>query len=100
MEDTNSLLHQIRNIVREENEPIKKRLDGLEEGQKDQGSAIARLEQGQAQTNTIVGKIKTVVELTEEAVNTMDAGLTEVVKDHRERIKRLEEHTRTTSHKN
>ena len=72
----------------------------LEQGQKDQGSAIARLEQGQAQTNTIVAKIKTVLETTEETVNTMDAGLTEVVKDHRERIKRLEEQTRTTSHKN
>jgi hypothetical protein len=107
MADTNDLLHQIRNIVREENEPIKKRLDGLEQGQKDQGSAIARLEQGQKQleqgqglTNKTVLQIKTVVELTEETVNNMDEGLKEVVKDHRERIKRLEEQTRTTSHKN
>ena len=100
MADTNNLLHQIRNIVREENEPIRKRLDGLEQGQKDQGSVIARVEHGLAQTNTIVGKIKTVVETTEETVNTMDAGLTEVVKDHRERLKQLEEQTRTTSHKN
>jgi hypothetical protein len=72
----------------------------LEQGQKEQGSVIARFEQGLAQTNTIVGKIKTVVETTEETVNNMDAGLTEVVKDHRERIKRLEEQARITSHKN
>jgi len=107
MADNNNLLHQIRNIVREENEPIKKRLDGLEQGQKrlnqgqkEQGSAIARLDQGQAQTNTIVAKIKTVVEITEETVNNMDEGLKEVVKDHRERIKRLEEQASTISHKN
>ena len=101
MADTNDLLHQIRNIVREENEPMKKRLDGSEQGQKEQGSAMARLEQGQAQTNTIVAKIKTVVELTEEIVNTMDEGLQEVVKDHRERIKRLEVNTSTPNpHKN
>ena len=101
MADTNDLLHQIRTFVRQENEPIKKRLDGLEQGQKEQGSAMARLEQGQAQTNTIVAKIKTVVELTEETVNTMDEGLKEVVKDHRERIKRLEENTSTPNpHKN
>ena len=75
-----------RKMVREENEPMEKRLDGLE--------------QGQAHTNTVVGKIKTVVEITEETVNTMDEGLKEVVKDHRERIKRLEEQASTTSHKN
>jgi hypothetical protein len=54
MADNNDLLHQIRNIVREENEPIKKRLDGLEQGQKEQGSAIARLEQGQTQIKTVL----------------------------------------------
>jgi hypothetical protein len=104
---TNEELEQIRTIIREENKPLRQgqkeqgaAIARLEDGQKEQGSAITRLEQGQAQTNTRVAKIKTVVEITEETVNTMDTGLTEVVKDHRERIKRLEEQARTTSHKN
>jgi peptidoglycan hydrolase CwlO-like protein len=46
-----NLLDQIRKVVREENEPLKK-------GQK-------RLEQGQAQTNTTLGQVKTVVETLE-----------------------------------
>lgn len=83
---TTEELEQIRAVLREENAPMNKRLDSLE--------------QGLAQTNKTVAQIKTVVEITEETVNNMDAGLTEVVKDHRERIKRLEEQTRTTSHKN
>jgi hypothetical protein len=55
MADNNDLLHQIRNIVREENESIKERLDGLE--------------QGQAQTNNIIAQIKTVVETLEAGQN-------------------------------
>ena len=87
--------------------PLKEGQERIEKTQQEQGkaiheqgSAIVRLEQRQAQTNTIVAKIKTVVEITEETVNNMDEGLKEVVKDHRDRIKRLEEQTRTTSHKN
>ena len=76
---------QTRKLVREENEPLNKRLDGLE--------------QGLAQTNTIVLQIKTVVETTEETVNTMDAGLKEMVKDYRERFYALEKEHHS-SHKN
>ena len=44
-------LKQIRTIIREENEPINKRLDGLEQGQK-------RLEQGQERTNKDIAVLK------------------------------------------
>ncbi len=51
MADNDQLLDQIRKVVREENEPINKRLDGLEQGQK-------RLEQGQAQTDKRWSKLE------------------------------------------
>ena len=102
MADTNDLLQQIRKVVREENEPIKNKLDV-------QGSSIARLEQGQAQTNTSLGQIKTLAEATaagqkelQEIVATKADVLRVGVKvdSLRKRIEGIEEHTGSSTHKN
>jgi hypothetical protein len=88
MADTNDLLQQIRKVVREENEPIHKRLDA-------QGSSIAQ--------------IKTIVEATaagqkelQETVATKADVLTVSVKVDklRKRIEGIEEHTESSTHKN
>ena len=116
MADNNDLLQQIRKVVREENEPIKNKLD-------EQGSSIARLEQGQVQTNERLGKLEagqaqlqqgqaqiiTIVEATaagqnelQNTVATKADVLTVGVKVDklRKRIEGIEEHTGSSTHKN
>ncbi len=88
MTDNNDLLQQIRKVVREENEPLKNKLD-------EQGSSIAQ--------------IKTIVEATaagqkelQETVATRADILTVGVKVDklRKRIEGIEEHTGSSTHKN
>ncbi len=88
MTDNNDLLQQIRKVVREENEPIKNKLD-------EHGSSIAQ--------------IKTIVEATaagqkelQETVATRADILTVGVKVDklRKRIEGIEEHTGSSTHKN
>ncbi len=88
MTDNNDLLQQIRKVVREENEPLKNKLD-------EQGSSIAQ--------------IKTIVEATaagqkelQETVATRADILTVGVKVDklRKRIDGIEEHTGSSTHKN
>ena len=88
MADNNDLLQQIRKVVREENEPIKNKLDA-------QGTSIAQ--------------IKTLVEATaagqkelQETVATRADVLRVGVKvdSLRKRIEGIEEHTGSSTHKN
>lgn len=102
MADTNDLLHQIRTIVREENEPLKQGQAELKQGQK-------QLEQRQNEQGSTLAQIKTVVEATaagvkelQETVATKADGLQVSVKVDklRKRIEGIEEQTGSTTHKN
>jgi uncharacterized phage infection (PIP) family protein YhgE len=104
---TKDELQQMREVVRDEVktevEPLKQGQERLEQGQKEQNSAIVRLEQG-------VTQIKTVLKVLEAGQNDLRENMAtkadiqdikvEFVK-HQRRIENLEEHTSTPNpHKN
>ena len=68
MTDTNQLLHKIGTLIDQKLEPIKKDMatkadiEPLKTSSMFKVLAIARLEQGQAQTNTTLGQITTAIE--------------------------------------
>ncbi len=100
-------LQQIREVIRDEVktevEPLKQGQERLEQGQKEQNSAIVRLEQG-------VTQIKTVLKVLEAGQNDLRENMAtkadiqdikvELVKQQRQ-IENVEEHTGTPNpHKN
>lgn len=117
MADNDLLLDQIRKIVREENEPIKKDLQdvkqdiqGVEQRQqeqdsmlKEQGSTLLRLEKTQQEQGSMLSTIKSIVEATAEgqqelqktaarevSVQDVKATLARKANDYEERITELE----------
>ena len=88
MADNNDLLQQIRKVVREENEPIKNKLDA-------QGSSIA-------QNTTLLEAVAAGQnELKEIVATKADVLSVEVKVDKlRKRIEGIEEHTGSSTHKN
>lgn len=82
MADEN-LLDRIRKIIQEENEPIKKRLDGLEQGQNRTETAVDALKAGQDDIRENMATKADVLDL--------GAKLDKVTKGHETRIRELEE---------
>jgi len=116
--DNNKLLEEIKNIVRAEIQtevaPINKRLDSLEQGQKNLEQTMATkedikvLEKGQIQTNTSISRITTALEALKEGQDSSTAAIradiqdlgSKMAKNKREtdiRLDALEDHTRLSN---
>ncbi len=102
MADNNDLLHQIRKVVREENEPIRNQLD-------EQGSSITKIskdlqdvKQTQAEQKTLLEAVAAGQKELQETVATKADVLNVGVKVDklRKRIEGIEEHTGSSTHKN
>ena len=103
MADETNLLDRIRKVIQEENEPIKKRLDGLEEGQRKLQGDVSDVKQGQEQTNATLSQHATILEAMKAGqddirdtmatgAEVMDVGakVDRITKNHERRIKELE----------
>jgi hypothetical protein len=83
MAENTDLLNQIRQVVREENEPIKKRLD-------EQGRVIAQVKTGVEALAAGQSEIKETI-ATKADVMDLGAKIDKVTKNHETRIRELEE---------
>ena len=88
MADNNDLLQQIRKVVREENEPIKNKLDA-------QGSSI---EQIKTLAEATAAGQKELQEIVATKADVLRVGVK--VDKLRKRIEGIEEHTGSSTHKN
>lgn len=103
MTNTSDLLQQIRTIVQEETEPLKK-------GQVQTNERLSKLDTGQVQTNASLAQTNTVLEAlkagqdeirdtmaTQADVQDVAAKLDKYQKENKDRFDNLEEHTGTSN---
>ena len=62
MADNDQLIKQIGKLIDEKIEPINKRFDGLEQGQRNLQGDVSGLRQGQEQTNATLSKHDTILD--------------------------------------
>jgi chromosome segregation ATPase len=104
--NNDQLLEQIGKVIDErldvKLEPIKSDIADLKQGQKEQGSAIARLEQGQARLEQRINSVeenlsKKIQEQGEQLTDFIIHTATEILKEQDQRISNIEDHLGLTN---